>query len=141
MEPTALGIVQGLCQGQTSCSVSAKNDVFGDPCVGTYKYLEIAHTCVAPMKEIVCEGKETTISCSGGSTIHVMGANYGRTADGSVCPHSSIRTTSCSAGVSLSKVQKWCQGHTSCTLKSNNLVFGDPCVNTYKYLEVDYICS
>jgi len=141
VEPTALGIVQGLCQGQTSCSVSAKNDVFGDPCVGTYKYLEIAHTCVAPMKEIVCEGKETTISCSGGSTIHVMGANYGRTADGSVCPHSSIRTTSCSAGVSLSKVQKWCQGHTSCTLKSNNLVFGDPCVNTYKYLEVDYICS
>jgi len=142
VEPKSIDIVKGLCQAKTSCLVSANNTVFGDPCRGTYKYLEIAHTCVAPMKEIVCEGRSRTISCSDGSTIDVINANYGRTADGNVCPHSSIRTTSCSAENSLAKVQELCQGHTSCTLASNNGVFGgDPCVNTYKYLEVDYICS
>jgi len=143
VEYNSLSIVQGRCQGKTSCSLRANNGVFGDPCVGTYKYLQVGHTCetITTINEIVCEGRSRTISCSGGSTIDVINANYGRTADGSVCPHSSIRTTSCSAENSLAKVQGWCQGKTSCTLRANNGVFGDPCVYTYKYLEVDYICT
>ena len=140
VDPKALGVVQGWCQGQNSCSVSANNGVFGDQCVGTRKYLEIAHTCVAPMKEIVCEGQSSTISCPSGSTIHVIYANYGRIAV-SVCPHLAVGDTSCSAVNSLSKVQEVCQGQTSCTLASNNAVFTDPCVGIHKYLEVDYICS
>ncbi|KAM4571416.1 L-rhamnose-binding lectin CSL2-like [Fundulus diaphanus] len=33
------------CNGRTSCSVKVVNSLFGDPCYGTYKYLEVAHTC------------------------------------------------------------------------------------------------
>uniref|UniRef100_A0A672ZP94 SUEL-type lectin domain-containing protein n=1 Tax=Sphaeramia orbicularis TaxID=375764 RepID=A0A672ZP94_9TELE len=33
------------CNGQNSCTVKANNSVFGDPCAGTYKYLEVAYIC------------------------------------------------------------------------------------------------
>ena len=39
-------IVRNLCEGKVSCRVSAYNSVFGgDPCPGTYKYLEIRFQC------------------------------------------------------------------------------------------------
>ena len=136
--------VKGWCDGKTSCEIQANNGVFGDPCPYTYKYLQVGFTCrtpVVPTNVIVCENSYRTISCSGRSTINVLKANYGRTTGGSVCPHSSIRTTHCSASNSLAIVQGWCQGSTSCVLRASNGYFGDPCVYTYKYLEVDYTCS
>ncbi|XP_077400838.1 L-rhamnose-binding lectin SML-like [Vanacampus margaritifer] len=33
------------CNGKRSCSISASNSLFGDPCRGTYKYLEISYSC------------------------------------------------------------------------------------------------
>ena len=41
----ALQIVNRYCNGQKSCSISATNSVFGDPCPGTYKYLEVKYEC------------------------------------------------------------------------------------------------
>ncbi|KAM6924909.1 L-rhamnose-binding lectin SML-like [Xenentodon cancila] len=38
-------VVALRCNGQTTCSISASNSEFGDPCQGTYKYLEVAYTC------------------------------------------------------------------------------------------------
>ncbi|XP_061625306.1 L-rhamnose-binding lectin SML-like [Phyllopteryx taeniolatus] len=38
-------IVARRCDGKTSCKITASNAVFGDPCEGTYKYLEVAYTC------------------------------------------------------------------------------------------------
>lgn len=38
-------IVRRLCQEKTSCRLQAHNSVFGDPCVGTPKYLEVKYTC------------------------------------------------------------------------------------------------
>lgn len=43
----ALNTVKGLCDGKSSCSVKASNSVFGDPCYGTYKYLEVQYKCVS----------------------------------------------------------------------------------------------
>lgn len=34
-----------LCNGRKSCRVEATNSVFGDPCIGTVKYLEVKHRC------------------------------------------------------------------------------------------------
>jgi len=42
---TSLDIVQGSCNGEYSCTVSASNGVFGDPCRGTRKYLEVIYEC------------------------------------------------------------------------------------------------
>ncbi|XP_048031489.1 L-rhamnose-binding lectin CSL3-like [Megalobrama amblycephala] len=33
------------CDGNKSCSVPAVNSVFGDPCYGTYKYLDVSYEC------------------------------------------------------------------------------------------------
>lgn len=33
------------CNGKHSCSVPATNDFFGDPCPGTYKYIEATYRC------------------------------------------------------------------------------------------------
>ncbi|PWA29456.1 hypothetical protein CCH79_00017093, partial [Gambusia affinis] len=33
------------CNGKQSCSIRAANSVFGEPCAGTYKYLEVEYKC------------------------------------------------------------------------------------------------
>ena len=37
----ALAKVQAHCQGHSHCTLRATNSEFGDPCPGTYKYLEV----------------------------------------------------------------------------------------------------
>lgn len=39
------------CNGKRSCAIKASNAVFGDPCYGTYKYLEVAYRCQYPETE------------------------------------------------------------------------------------------
>ena len=33
------------CTGKNMCSAIASNSVFGDPCVGTFKYLDVQYQC------------------------------------------------------------------------------------------------
>uniref|UniRef100_A0A3P9DP07 SUEL-type lectin domain-containing protein n=1 Tax=Maylandia zebra TaxID=106582 RepID=A0A3P9DP07_9CICH len=33
------------CNGKSNCTVKVSSSVFGDPCFGTYKYLEMAYSC------------------------------------------------------------------------------------------------
>ncbi len=42
---SSLSVVQNRCDGRQTCNVRASNSVFGDPCGGTYKYLEIQYAC------------------------------------------------------------------------------------------------
>ncbi|XP_042336879.1 L-rhamnose-binding lectin SML-like, partial [Plectropomus leopardus] len=37
------------CNGKNSCILRASNSVFGDPCAGTYKYLEVSYICLYPV--------------------------------------------------------------------------------------------
>ena len=37
----SLGKVRGDCQGRSYCTLHATNSKFGDPCYGTFKYLEV----------------------------------------------------------------------------------------------------
>ncbi|XP_056321876.1 L-rhamnose-binding lectin CSL3-like [Danio aesculapii] len=45
LAPEALSIVSDSCEGVKSCTVTASNDMFDDPCVGTRKYLTISYYC------------------------------------------------------------------------------------------------
>ncbi|XP_032375877.1 L-rhamnose-binding lectin SML [Etheostoma spectabile] len=40
--------VSDSCNGKNSCIIKASNSVFGDPCHGTFKYLEVAYACGYP---------------------------------------------------------------------------------------------
>ena len=42
---TSLSVVQSLCVGKASCVFDINNDLFGDPCVGTGKYLTYEVQC------------------------------------------------------------------------------------------------
>ena len=71
--------------------------------------------------------------------ISVTYASYGRR-NRYVCQHSNIRTTSCHASSSLSKLMAKYNGRFSCEIHASNSVFGDPCYGSFKYLSVRYIC-
>lgn len=42
---SSLNKVKASCNGKRSCKISASNRVFGDPCVGIFKYLEVNFIC------------------------------------------------------------------------------------------------
>lgn len=41
----ATEIVSARCQGKHTCKITASNSVFGDPCVGTFKYMIVEYKC------------------------------------------------------------------------------------------------
>ncbi|XP_077866013.1 uncharacterized protein LOC144353309 [Saccoglossus kowalevskii] len=42
---SSLDVVYDQCDGQKSCAIMASNTIFGDPCYGTFKYLQVKYTC------------------------------------------------------------------------------------------------
>ncbi|XP_066572184.1 L-rhamnose-binding lectin CSL3 isoform X2 [Amia ocellicauda] len=140
--PQAIDSVSQRCSGKTNCEVTANNAVFTDPCVGTYKYLEITYACIPTEMSITCESFPSQISCEMGS-IKIYKANYGRT-DSSVCsnnkPSEQLVNVNCYLPKTLDVMSKRCDGKTSCEVMATNDVFSDPCYGTYKYLEVVYAC-
>ncbi|XP_078597664.1 uncharacterized protein LOC144873843, partial [Branchiostoma floridae x Branchiostoma japonicum] len=87
----------------------------------------------------VCENQRLSISCPAGQQINIVSALYGRTSR-AFCPSRSIRTTNCRSPNSLARVRTSCQGKSTCSVAASNSVFGDPCVGTFKYLEVRSTC-
>nr|XP_014265748.2 rhamnose-binding lectin isoform X1 [Maylandia zebra] len=132
--------VADSCNGKRSCIIEASNSVFGDPCPGTYKYLEVAYDC--PFHSITCEHSYANLHCDEGHVIVVLSAEYGRD-DSTTCsykrPPAQLSNTQCS--IPTSKVAESCNGRNSCSIKVRNSMFGDPCPGTYKYLEVVYTCE
>ncbi|XP_031681617.1 L-rhamnose-binding lectin CSL3 isoform X2 [Oncorhynchus kisutch] len=133
------------CGGKSECIVPASNFVFGDPCVGTYKYLDTKYSCVQQQEtsSIICEGYDSQLLCDRGE-IRIQRANYGRRQH-DVCsigrPHKQLKNTNCLSLSTTSKMAERCDGDRQCIVKVSNSVFGDPCVGTYKYLDVAYTCD
>jgi hypothetical protein len=50
---SSLDIVKQMCVGKNSCTVSASNSVFGDPCYGTLKRLGILATCSTKVTNVM----------------------------------------------------------------------------------------
>uniref|UniRef100_A0A672HAW2 SUEL-type lectin domain-containing protein n=1 Tax=Salarias fasciatus TaxID=181472 RepID=A0A672HAW2_SALFA len=127
------------CNGKRRCNLKASNSVFGDPCRGTYKYLEVDFVCKS---EVTCEGKTAKLRCGAGRVISVVKANYGRL-DGKKCSRGRSRAQLGNVRCKnpAKKVAQRCNGKRRCNLRASNSVFGDPCRGTYKYLEVDFVCK
>ncbi|KAG5282846.1 hypothetical protein AALO_G00035300 [Alosa alosa] len=78
------------------------------------------------------------LTCETGQIV-VYAANYGRT-DATTCPGGPIQTTNCAASNSLSIMENRCDGKTSCSVQASNSIFTDPCIDTFKYLNISYSC-
>jgi len=142
---TSQNKIKSMCNGKEACTINPSNSVFGDPCGGTVKYVQVAYTCVRKRqssfkKFYACEHKGAkTVSCPKGTTIKVSNAFYGRKTR-SICPSNQIKTLKCAAKGSSGKIKKTCNGKSACTINPSNGVFGDPCGGTVKYVEVNYQC-
>ncbi|XP_076597562.1 L-rhamnose-binding lectin SML-like [Chaetodon auriga] len=136
---TTTQILADRCNGKNTCGIEVNNTVFGDPCPETYKYLTVSYRC--QYRTVACEDSEASMKCGKGHIIYVYSANYGRS-DQTTCasgrPESEIQDVRCSKF--SSKVAESCDGKNSCVFSASSAVFGDPCVGTYKYLTVDYLC-
>ena len=82
---------------------------------------------------MVWENTRQSITCGTGRSIEILAANYGRTS-------TIISGEICRAEISLSIVERTCNGKERCELFASNSVFGDPCPGPYKWLEVQYKC-
>lgn len=81
-----------------------------------------------------------TITCPNG-IIFIEKAIFGRTQDGSVCPHSRIIDTYCTSTTSDAIVNTRCDGNSECSFNVTIMdLGGDPCPGSYKYLEVNFKC-
>lgn len=89
---------------------------------------------------ITCERKTAELSCLDGK-INILSANYGRTGPEKCSGAKSTTTTGCAVSNSLQIVQAQCQGQSNCQIEAINSVFGDPCVGTYKYLNITAYCG
>ncbi|XP_067237234.1 L-rhamnose-binding lectin CSL2-like [Chanodichthys erythropterus] len=91
---------------------------------------------------VICEHGFGTLRCNSGS-IRIIDATYGRS-DRITCSYgllaSMISNTNCRAPVT-NIVASMCHRKTSCVLFASNIHFSDPCVGTYKYLDVTYTCA
>uniref|UniRef100_A0A3B3Y8G7 SUEL-type lectin domain-containing protein n=1 Tax=Poecilia mexicana TaxID=48701 RepID=A0A3B3Y8G7_9TELE len=138
-------LVVQRCEGQFLCPVFVSSSVFGDPCVGTYKYLEVKYICESSLPEekslVACEGAVARLHCAEGQAIYVTSASYGRT-NKKTCsagrPADQLENTECYTY--REEVGERCNGKQWCKVRASNYVFGNPCYGTYKYLEVEYIC-
>ncbi|XP_040902954.1 L-rhamnose-binding lectin SML-like isoform X1 [Toxotes jaculatrix] len=130
------------CDGKRVCELNADVVRTSDPCPGTFKYLETNYTCFPANHLVVCEHSLAQLHCDEGQVIQVYGADYGRH-DQTTCsyrrPVSEVQNADCSSPTS--KVAESCNGKNSCTVQASNSVFGDPCVGTFKYLQVAYVCQ
>ncbi|CAN9515728.1 unnamed protein product [Ophioblennius macclurei] len=138
-----MDIVQQRCNGKKVCELSSEIfTLLPDPCEGTAKYLQTKYTCLPAVHLVTCEHSMAHLQCGEGLVISVFAADYGRR-DRDTCsfarPDSELRNTECFHPVSI--LANRCNGKNSCSMRVNNMVFGDPCYGTYKYLEVTYTCQ
>lgn len=96
----------------------------------------------------VCDYRQSTISCPAGFALQIQTAFYGRR-DTSTCssiastlgfPPVSWSLTTCSFANALTQAKTWCDGKPSCTIPPTGAWPSDPCVGTFKYTDVFYLC-
>ncbi|XP_057307810.1 nematocyst expressed protein 6-like [Hydractinia symbiolongicarpus] len=129
--------VSDKCHDKMECRLFAYNREFGEPCKGTFKYLEVKYRCVK--KDIMCGTSGKTISCPEGQVLKILNAMYGRQSK-YTCPTIYAKNFNCKAVKSFEITKALCNGKQSCKIQSARNIYGDPCLGTIKYLQVHHQC-
>ncbi|XP_029974403.1 L-rhamnose-binding lectin SML-like [Salarias fasciatus] len=136
-------LIRRRCDGKKVCELITASDIrILDPCPGILKYVDTNYTCLPALTHVACQQSLARLHCDQGQVIVVYGADYGRR-DRTTCingrPDSQLQNVSCSKPTNI--VATRCNGKNTCDIRALNSVFGDPCPDIYKYLEVAYRCK
>ncbi|KAE9549181.1 hypothetical protein FO519_007606 [Halicephalobus sp. NKZ332] len=95
----------------------------------------------SPTALTVCEGETAKLSCPNGTVVSIQLANYGRFSVTPCNPDADPSLmTSCVNDRTLPILRERCDWKEHCVFNVSNLVFGDACPETSKYLEVSFDC-
>ncbi|VDI31673.1 Hypothetical predicted protein [Mytilus galloprovincialis] len=143
-----------LCNGKRECSLSAGGNMFGNPCPGITKYLELQYKCVsiklAPSPVIAnkdqprwkmltfCKTPDFKLRCykKYGRVIEVVRVMHGKTNLGT-CTKGN--TATCESV--LSKLRRQCDDTHICPIKPASFGLVDLCHDKSKYLKITYKCK
>uniref|UniRef100_A0A3Q0RJF6 SUEL-type lectin domain-containing protein n=1 Tax=Amphilophus citrinellus TaxID=61819 RepID=A0A3Q0RJF6_AMPCI len=139
--PNSTEYVANSCDGKKMCDIDIVG-LFGTHDPNICKYLDTTYACFPAIHSVTCEGSVANLQCDEGQVIVVYWADFGRR-DTTTCsdhrPKHEIQNVQCLNPTT--KVADSCNGKSSCAIEASCSVFGDPCVGTYKYLEVAYDCQ
>ena len=108
------------CSLQRNCSVEVNNEIFGDPCPGTKKYIEAQYKCEG--KWNFCQNIQ--YCQKRGSIVDVVNSRLVLVVVVSNTLVGCLR----------------CTHYQNCSIPASTSMFGDPCPGTHKYLEAHYQC-
>uniref|UniRef100_A0A224XH89 Putative galactoside-binding lectin n=1 Tax=Panstrongylus lignarius TaxID=156445 RepID=A0A224XH89_9HEMI len=137
--------ISDRCNLRQQCRILADSTLFGNPCVGYRKYLQVSYRCLRNhdiLSRITCEYEQFKVKCPPDHFIKIVNALYGKK-NPLTCYRKTNRQYTNKCGDSLTATDilaSRCDNSNNCSVMAENKVFGDPCVFTYKYLEVDYLC-
>ncbi|OQR88237.1 hypothetical protein ACHHYP_07033 [Achlya hypogyna] len=135
--PSSQSVLESACVGKSSCAVAAENNVFNDPCIGTFKHLTVTAECAPSSYQTWATTKENTnldLACKEGFIISSVDfASYG-------VPNG-YSNGWCHTSSSQDIVSKLCVGQASCSVPAVNGIFNDPCVGTFKALAAKVTCA
>lgn len=139
-----LSMVQESCDDSNNCTLESSKAEYGDPpeCQGVRKYLQMYYLCKSELiRKTVCEFEAPkNITCPESQTIVVVDANYGRT-DKWTCGEELADNDRCISAKSEQIIKDKCEGNNFCELDASNEVFGNPCGQIHKYIEVNFHCQ
>lgn len=95
--------------------------------------------CFTLVVVAICEGSKTVLSCTTGR-INICSALYGRT-EADVCPRENMDSNINCMATGVFDTISCCTGLSQCDVTASDSVFGDPCPDTYKYLQITYTCE
>ncbi|OQR90780.1 hypothetical protein THRCLA_09207 [Thraustotheca clavata] len=137
---TSLPIVSMMCVGLSSCSISADNTIFGDPCMGTVKHLKAAAKCVPGniMGGSVNEGSSIELVCPADLVISTfLFASYG-TPTGTF---PNFGYSWCDQDGVMEYVANQCWQQSNCSVLASSGVLGNPCPGILKSLTIEVVCD
>lgn len=89
-----------------------------------------------------CEDRQLVMDCDYGSKINLIRANYGRFSITQCNEQGQLDlSTDCMSPITFRIMRERCQDKQKCSVNATNLIFGDKCPKTRKYLEVHFQCQ
>ena len=93
------------------------------------------------MTKTACEHEDMRISCPAGSVISVTSGFFGRTTWRIYQQWYSLAwDLNCVSETAPGKIRGLCNGQNSCDVPTKTDYYGEPCWDTYKYVNVKYRC-